>query len=259
MKALHLGRKGTGMPGTYHAMFPQAPGIEAAFRDAHRALEKIVPPDRDRGTRRCVPESDLDFGEVVSQFRWVIGEADIALAATLGPLIGWQSAPVPADDWDVIQCGIDFAGAGARNFGVTPELGATRSPWAHSHWQDCPLDLASRAYRREAGWDFSPGGEGIWLLALAPVSGAGGDDTVSYTGHLAGFAVLCDHDGDGTWESVGHVWTARAWRRCGIARRLLQEARQRFGTSRIDGPRTEDGAALASACAEFSQGGQGAR
>jgi hypothetical protein len=239
-------------PEACNATFPRAPNIEAAFRDAHRALERIVLPDREHGTRRYVPEAGLSFGDVISQFRWIIGEADIALAATLGPLIGWESAHVPLDDWEVIQCGVDFDGKGARNFGATLNHEATRNPWAPSSWQDCPLDHASSAYRRETGWDFTLKGEGVWLLALAPISGAAGDDAMFYTGHLAGFAVLFDKDGDGSWECVGHVWTARAWRRRGIARGLLQEARERFGSDRIDGPYTEAGAALVRACPEFS-------
>ena len=69
--------------------------------------------------------------------------------------------------------------------------------------------------------------------------------------------MIYDRDKDGTHESVGHVWTARAWRRRGIARRLLAEARERFGSDRIEGPYTEKGAALVKACPEFGKSRSG--
>jgi ribosomal protein S18 acetylase RimI-like enzyme len=59
------------------------------------------------------------------------------------------------------------------------------------------------------------------------------------SGHLIGLAITYDQP-----EGVSHVWTARAWRRRGIASRLLDEARSRFGSDRLRGPFTSDGAAL---------------
>jgi ribosomal protein S18 acetylase RimI-like enzyme len=68
-----------------------------------------------------------------------------------------------------------------------------------------------------------------------------------YRGHLAGFLILYDRDDDGIYESIGHIWTAKAWRRRGIARRLLREARSRFGATKFEGPFSEDGAAFVEA------------
>ncbi len=84
---------------------------------------------------------------------------------------------------------------------------------------------------------------------LAPVEGwSGGDgDLWSFTGHLVGFVVLNDHDDDGTYEAVAHVWTAAAWRRQGIAQRLLAEAKARYGFSVIEEPYSDDGRALLAA------------
>jgi ribosomal protein S18 acetylase RimI-like enzyme len=133
------------------------------------------------------------------------------------------------------MAGVDFD-SDVHSFGVTG------LEWGDD--LDGPFGHAATAYRRECGWDFSPGEAGIWLVMLAPVSGMGfGDEPWTYTGHLIGFAILYDRDGD-AYRSVGHVWTASAWRRRGIARRLLSEARSRFAFEHIEGPYTEDGAAL---------------
>lgn len=117
-------------------------------------------------------------------------------------------------------------------------------------WQGSPLDRAARVYKREAGWDFTPGDAGIWLLMLAPAEAFGGgneDNSWQYHGYLAGFVILYDRDKDGTYEAVGHIWTARSWRRQGIARRLLDEARTRFHTRHVERPYTAAGAALVEA------------
>ena len=94
---------------------------------------------------------------------------------------------------------------------VTVGRDATEGP--QGGWFGSALDLAGRAYKRAAGWDFSPGESGKWLVMLAPAEGwSGGDgDLWSFTGHLVGFVVLNDHDDDGTYEAVAHVWTAAAW------------------------------------------------
>ncbi|MGW1682638.1 hypothetical protein [Saccharopolyspora sp. NPDC002376] len=50
------------------------------------------------------------------------------------------------------------------------------------------------------------------------------------------------------YESVGHIWTATAWQRRGIARRLLAEARSRFPVTSVEEPYTDEGAAFLGAC-----------
>jgi ribosomal protein S18 acetylase RimI-like enzyme len=86
---------------------------------------------------------------------------------------------------------------------------------------------------------------------LAPLRAKGSpenDKRWSIHGRLAGFAILWDRDKDGNYETVAHAWTAQAWRRQGIARRLLDEGRSRFAARQIAGPLTDDGAALARSC-----------
>ncbi len=61
--------------------FPQVPEVENAYRTAHRALEDIV----FRGS--FVREEELSVTEVISQFRFLVQEAEVAVAAQLGPLI----------------------------------------------------------------------------------------------------------------------------------------------------------------------------
>ena len=116
-------------------------------------------------------------------------------------------------------------------------------------WHGSALDYAGRAYTRECGWDFPPGEGGVWLLRLAPVQGVEGDDTPwSYFGHVTGFVVLSDRDEDGSYEAVGHIWTASRWRRKGIAQRLLTEAKSRFQFTDVEQPYSDDGAAFLRAC-----------
>jgi ribosomal protein S18 acetylase RimI-like enzyme len=86
----------------------------------------------------------------------------------------------------------------------------------------------------------------VWLLAAAPRSLIGGDDTEprSATGNIVGFVVLQDRDEDGAYESVAHIWTARGWRRQGIASRLLAHAREHYPIRYVEGPATEAGSKL---------------
>ncbi|WP_189155663.1 hypothetical protein [Lentzea pudingi] len=49
---------------------------------------------------------------------------------------------------------------------------------------------------------------------------------------------------------MGHIWTAAAWQRQGIARRLLTEARSRFPVTRVEEPYTDNGKAFLAACPE---------
>ncbi len=219
--------------------FPEIPEIEAAYRAAHLALEGIIA--RDPGN--FVPENDLGVTEVISQFPFMVEHAEMALAGQVGPGIAW-SRKHQEGSLDLIVAGTDLDNPGVHDFGADLDRYAFEGP--SGAWRGSSLERAARAYRREAGWDFAPGESGIWLLMLAPVTAIGGgvDEPWSYAGHLTGFAVLCDRDKDGEYEAVSHIWTAAAWRHRGIALRLLEEARSRFGVRNIEGPYTEDGQAL---------------
>jgi ribosomal protein S18 acetylase RimI-like enzyme len=218
--------------------YPEVPEVERAYRAAFRALEPLI-SDR----RSYVPEEGAHIDEVFSQFPWLVREAGMTVASHLGPRISWESDYV--DTFGLVMAGADLDAA-EHDFGPSLPCVSEASP---GDWQESPLDQASRAYRRETRWDFAPGEAGVWLLMLAPTSGSGGDkaDPWFYSGHLAGVVILYDRDKDGTYESVGHIWTGEAWRRQGIAARLLAEARSRFGADRLEGPLTDDGARLARA------------
>jgi DNA invertase Pin-like site-specific DNA recombinase len=88
------------------------------------------------------------------------------------------------------------------------------------------------------------------LAAYAgPVQGVGGEDHPwSYTEHITGFVVLSDHDEDGSYEAVSHIWTASKWRRKGIAQQLLTEAKSRFEFTEIEQPYSPDGDAFLKSC-----------
>lgn len=221
---------------------PEIPDIEAAYRSAHRALEGIL----DDGFG-FVPEADLDANGVFSQFPLIAEEADASVAARLGPRISWQTEC--RSEFDLTIAGVDFDNGGRRDFGAKLNESVILGP---DGWSGSPLDRAARTYRRECGWDFSPAGSGIWVLMLAPTSGSGADGEWSYEGHLVGFVILHDRDEDSRYESVAHMWTARSWRRKGIAIRLLNEAKTRFEFREIEGPLTDDSAALLEAHPQFS-------
>jgi ribosomal protein S18 acetylase RimI-like enzyme len=217
---------------------PETPDIEEAYRSAHRALETIAPPGF-----VFAPESDLESSEVISQFPSMVEQAEMTVAMRLGPRISWE-AEHHEDEWGLTMACVDLDGDREHGFGAAVDDSA------FDLWSGSALDRAARAYKRTAGWDFAPGDTGIWLLMLAPTDafGAGDGSTPwNYNGHLAGFVILYDRDKDGTYEAVGHIWTAGAWRRQGIARQLLEEARSNFHAKTIEGPYTEDGAALVKA------------
>lgn len=54
---------------------PSAPEVEKAYRDAHRALERILPPDF------FVPEKDLRISDVISQLWSMVNKAELAAVA----------------------------------------------------------------------------------------------------------------------------------------------------------------------------------
>lgn len=227
--------------------FPEDTQIEDAYRAAYRSLGDLFPEDRGG----YIADENLILSEVISYLRHVVDEAEMTVAARLGPLAGW-SGPHREGDWGLVMAGVD-CDAAEQDFG-TPVLNESIYEGPDGRWRGSVMDCAARAYKREARWDFAPGEAGIWLLMLAPVSATGsGEDDGSwfYRGHLVGFVILYDHDKDGTYEAVGHVWTAAAWRRRGIARQLLAEARSRFAFTRVLGPYTEDGASFLRAVGEL--------
>lgn len=220
--------------------FPSTPKLEEAFRAAYRALAALVPPNA------VTSEGESSFVEVLSQFRFLVDGADLAVAAQLGPRISWQ-APRPDGDWDLVMSGIDLD-EGTCDFGdVVLGRDAFRGPT--DAWHGSALDRAGLVYKRACRWDFSPGEAGVWVVMLAPVAASGGEDGLwFYDGHLAGFVVVYDRDEDDVYESIGHIWTATAWQRRGIARRLLAEARSRFPITDVEKPYTDKGAAFLNAC-----------
>jgi ribosomal protein S18 acetylase RimI-like enzyme len=219
--------------------FPKTPKLEEAFRTAYRALTALVPPNA------VTAEGESSFAEVLSQFRFLVDGADLAVAAQLGPRISWR-APRLDGDWDLVMAGIDLDD-GAHDFGDVV-LGSDAFKGPTEVWHGSALDRAGLVYKRACGWDFSPGEAGVWVVMLAPVAASGGEDGFwFYDGHLAGFVVVYNRDEDDDYESIGHIWTATAWKRRGIARRLLAEARSRFPITDVEKPYTDEGAAFLNA------------
>jgi hypothetical protein len=120
-------------------------------------------------------------------------------------------------------------------FGLPPDF----------EWRDSGLARAASAYQRTCHWDFSPGEAGIWLCYYLITDGTGGGQRDwRYSGNLVGFAILYDRNRDGRYESLGHIWTASAARRREVASALVAYARQHFPLVHVDGPLTDNGAAL---------------
>jgi len=214
---------------------PEVQDVEEHYREAYRALEALLPSGG-------AYTSDARLGhvsEVIREFRTIVREAELAAAAELGPVIGWYGDWPERDSWQPVPAGLDLD-EGGRDFG------ADLSNQLEGEWTDGPLSQAATAYQRECGWDSAPGPAGLWLVMLARVE-AVGTQPLRYrkhrpaflSGNLIGFAIMYDQP-----EGVSHVWTARAWRRRGIASRLLDEARSRLGADRLQGPFTSGGAAL---------------
>lgn len=212
--------------------YPATPELEAAYRTAYRALQALIP-----GNVAIRREADLvDTYELVTEFEDIVRLAGYTADAELGPPIGWDGPAVTDDEgWAPRLLVTDRDNGDGHEGGLTLREGR--------EWFYGPLAGAARAYCHEAGWDCPPGDAGLWLLMVAPVSALGGEERCLWRGSLTGFAILYDRDDDGTYESVGHLWTARAWRRRGIATRLLDEAR-RLGAARVEGPLTADSRAL---------------
>jgi ribosomal protein S18 acetylase RimI-like enzyme len=112
-------------------------------------------------------------------------------------------------------------------------------------WYNIGLARAATAYRRCCGWDFAPGEAGIWLCYYLITDGmGGGEGSWHYNGNVVGFAILYDRDKDDQYESLGHIWTAAAARRKGVARALITHARQHFPLKSAEGPLTSDSRGL---------------
>lgn len=219
--------------------FPRVPEIEEPYRKAYRALEALLPLVGD-----YTPQVSIGHvSEVILEFRTIVREAEVAAAAELGPAIGWYddwgSDWPERDSWQLVPAGLDLD-SGGRDFG------ADLSDQREGEWADGPLSQAATAYQRECGWNSAPPRAGLWLVMLAQVKAVDARRNPKrkpafLTGNLIGFAIMYDPPEP---EGVSHIWTARAWRRRGIASRLLDEARSRFGSDRPQGPFTSDGDAL---------------
>jgi hypothetical protein len=110
-------------------------------------------------------------------------------------------------------------------------------------WHETGFAHAATAYRRECHWDFAPGAAGVWLCYYLITDGYGGNSEWYYNGNLVGFVILYDREKDGG-RTLGHIWTASAARRHGVATVLIEYARKNFPLRTVEGPLTKDGNAL---------------
>ncbi|WP_157516440.1 GNAT family N-acetyltransferase [Oerskovia enterophila] len=205
------------------------------YRDVHRALGLLNSPVND-----ILISPDALIPEVVEDLERLAQGAREAAAASLGPTFHWSGPPGEDDpEWGSVVLQLDFDAY---------ELDEPEGVSHIRHWADSGLDLASRAYRRECGWDFSPGEAGIWLLSVKPFRCTPLRAQTMWSGTLAAFVILHDRDDDAEYETLGHVWTAQEWRRRGIAAELVQLARERFPVRHVEGF-SESGGFFLRACA----------
>lgn len=224
-----------GSPTTYK--FPPTPDIENAYRSASVALAALLPstaPDF---------ESSGHVLELLSQWPHLVRGAELAVTAQIGPRVSWIG-PDCDESWNLVATGVDLGG-GYQDFGEI-DLGADALKGEDGSWADSALSKAGLIYKRECKWDFPPDKAGIWLVMLAPASAYAAEEEgfSVFSGRLTGFVIVHDRDDDGDYETVAHIWTAVAWRRRGIARGLLVEARSRFSITAFEEPYTNDGSAL---------------
>lgn len=216
--------------------FPTTPEIDRAYRSASAALAALLPQHT---TANDQPE---DVVELLSRWPRLVSEAELFVTAQLGPTVSWTGPPWECY-WDLIAAGVDLDDNG-HDFGEI-ELGEDAFEGANGRWSGSAFDQAALVYKRACGWDFAPDEAGVWLVMLAPTGAIGGEDGPwSFSGRLTGFVIVYDRDQDGAYEAVGHIWTAAAWRRRGIAQRLVHEARSRFPIAIVEPPYTSDGAAF---------------
>lgn len=204
--------------------------FDSAFRAAHQALRALIP-----AATLTIPDDEESLPEVVEDLQDLVRLARETAAAELGPSIRWVS-PRPEEDLSApVMLQIDLDG-----YSGDDPAGAYRI----DHWETSSLARAGRAYKRECRWDFSPDETGMWLVSVRPYAAIGDGHQMTWTGILTGFAILHDRDEDGNYESLAHIWTARAWRRRGVGSGLLRRARERFTVRYVEGPITEEGRLL---------------
>lgn len=200
---------------------------------AHQALLRLVPEER-KG-RWKTEENDL-LPRLIGDLVGLVDEVQNTAAARIGPPFAWVGPPAGSDPdpWGRVIRQLDLDDSGCDDPEGASDIG---------EWDESALARAALVYRRECRWDFAPGEAGIWLIAVQPYANWGSSTHSSWSGVLAGFVILYDRDGDGEYETLGHMWTAREWRRRGIASDLVRTAQERFAVRRLDGV-TEGGASF---------------
>ncbi|MGW6263998.1 GNAT family N-acetyltransferase [Cellulosimicrobium funkei] len=192
--------------------------MEHRYREVHRVLGLLNP-----NKSYCSPG---DIPDIVDELERLAREARESAAATLGPSLHWTGSldQVDTDTWGPVVLQVDFD---------TGEHDLPEGSRHEDEWDGSSLHLAAIAYRRECGWDFTPGKTGVWLLSVHPFRGQSTTTWATWGGVLTGFVILYD-EGEG-YQTLGHVWTAQHWRRRGIATKLVQLAKERFPVRQVDG------------------------
>lgn len=204
--------------------------LDEACRDAYGALLDVGE------NAHPIPVRDIETHELPRLLEEAMERVRGAFDRELGPVLCWN-APCPEETaFAPFTARVDFDGSEPATDG--------NLKWSDSAFEpDRGFNAAATAYRRACGWDYAPGGTGIWLVRVAPTLWIRGAEPHFGKGNLIGFLILYDRDGKG-YESVGHIWTARAHRRAGVASALLAEARTHFPLVEVEGPVTRPGAAF---------------
>lgn len=181
---------------------------------------------------------ELDHWDMIGEVHGALRAIDRSYDLERGPRITLEASVSPRD----VPFGVETIVVVDFDTGeydsVPPSL------TLREDFSDSALTKAGYAYKRECGWDFSPGEAGVWVLCVYPTSAMGGDLTECVvSANLIGFAVLYDRDGDDELESLGHIWTAKAARRRGVATLLAQKAKE-LGARDCEYPWTESGTAF---------------
>lgn len=230
--AIPNGTKAEGVVGDLSNTTPE----DGRLRSILALVHEVVPLD---DVAYVADTERLGYIGLLSELEALIPFYERALAGEYGAVVGWR-ADIDIEEPD-LWC---------------PQFVEKEAPELNE-----PLNMAAQEYKRECGWDFTPGA-GRWLCLVQPLDVTGSRHEDPYDGVICpyfrglAFAVAVVYresdlysDGDEEKLCLGHIWTCRSQRRKGYAAALLREVIRRYEIEHVDGPLTDDGHAFVAAVA----------
>jgi ribosomal protein S18 acetylase RimI-like enzyme len=220
----------------------EQPAVYRLMVELGRCREELAPqlPQYARHPPSVLAVGD-DPAELYDMMRVLSNEVHTAYVQEYGAPSAWQQ---PGREQDAHTL---LLHPQLQVFDTEPEDWESRSAL---EYDDGPLRAASRAYKRETGWDHAPTAPSpdyAWVCIHQPHMCWYDEDAceLRFSGNLVGFAIVADRDDDEKPETLAHLWVARQARRSGHATLLLAEAERRFPALKsVEHPVTADGTAF---------------